>query len=126
MEPFFTEPYGQDCFFSYLGYNIFGGIVLAYAGACLVLSLVTLPDQTHWLLQSVAAANIVNMITVSSVIILGWADPRSSHIAFAVFIILFHLTGFLWAFVGYQTLMKTIVRVEVKKDVTAVSAHFWY
>jgi len=121
MEPFFPEPFGQDCGFSQLGFNVFGGILLVFAVIGLVLHLLTLPDPEKPLFTYVRLLHCADLVVMIALIVTVFVDYTHAYILAVLYSIVFMSNGAMWSYLGYQTIIKTVVNVQLKRDVNVVS-----
>jgi len=122
LEPFFTEPYGQDCYLSFVGYAIMGTLVLVACGICLLVNLFTIAAEKVALMRWLRVMHVWQMIAVYVVVIVGWARPDQYHIVMVLFLVSFQLCCVLWLYAGYKSLVLTVAKVEINSKITLVSA----
>jgi len=122
MEPFFAQTgFGQDCDMSLVGLYAFGGIVLAVAVGALVLHVLTIPEPETPLFTVVRVAQSVELMAGIAIIHTAWTAPTHTYIPITLFSMLFMANGSLWSYLGYQTVVKTVVKVRLAKHVNTVS-----
>jgi len=121
MEPFFPEPYGSDCGYSFLGAQIWGALIVATSVLGLVLTLATFPEPESRLFTLVRVVHCMDYVLICAVVITCWVDLPRAYIPAVIFTAFFMYTGLMWLFLGYHTVVKTVINVQLKKDVTVVS-----
>ena len=126
LEPFFPQSYGEDCYFSYVGYNVFGGCVLALVALVLTVHVATLllVQAPTKLIDLVLWLQTIVLLSMGITIIIGFVAPRGFVIAWMIWMFFLVLLGISWFALGYISMVKTITRVEIK-GVTLVSLWSW-
>ena len=92
MYPYFPQPYGQDCYFSYIGYDIFGGISLFLVAITTIVHLVTLTENVSQVHRLTLSMHVLTFVCCAVTIILGWVAPHLFSIGFTFFPFLFVVT----------------------------------
>jgi len=123
MEPFFPQQYGTDCFFSRTGYTIFAAIIIVCAAVCLLLFIGTLPMTDNRLLRVVKYMHLVTNINVINAMVAGLVRPEVFHFFFMVMVIWFVFTAWTLIVLGYYSIIHTIAKVEIDKQITVVSIY---
>jgi len=118
--PPFAEPYGQDCYFSYVGYSVFAAIALANIAFVLVVHLVSLTTERNGFLRLVRVVHSVLLCAAIVLLVLGWAAPEQAYIFGVILLIGFMSTGLLWIILGYKTVVRTIINVALGENMTVV------
>jgi len=121
LEPLFTQPYGTDCGFSEVGFRVYGSVVLAVALVSLVIHLMTLPDEENRLFTYVRLMHCVHILSICTVIVIGFIDISKTYIGVAIFTIVFMNTALVWLYLGYRTVVRTVMNVQISKEINAVS-----
>jgi len=120
MEPFFPEPYGQNCDFHYTGYNVFASIVLIDTIIVLLLHVWWLQGEANQLSLWVKLLQMVALVLEVAILITSWTAPTKAYIVYCLFLVVFMTLGFAWLILGHRTILRTIVKVALNKDVTVV------
>jgi hypothetical protein len=133
LEPLFTTPYGYDCYFSYLGYDILGGITVTINLICILAHLLTLFQGNKKLLSAVRISNIILLLTILAMDVSVWITPSAFHIYQLISITTQGIVTGVWAYFGYQSLLMTIIKTGAQKTVSVVSlsiaeqdSNFWF
>jgi len=121
LDPWFTEPYGQDCYFSPIGYTVYGSIIIILTVPALILYLLGLRASKGQLNWASKVVQIVQLLNVIVGLIIGWTKPEHFHF--------YWIYATIWVIVVAATVMMhgkahmvtTIARTELTGKTTVVS-----
>ena len=120
IPPYFDEPYGDDCYFSNVGYGVFGGVLLVPIGFCLILHVVTLTEPNNQVLRTVLLLQTLVLLSMMIAIVIGWLAPRGFMIMWMIFFLFLFLMGGSLYYLGYSSLVLTIKKVDFGSAPTLV------
>lgn len=116
MEPYFPEPYGDDCYRNVLSFDIVGGVVFTIVSLLFIVHLVTFA-VFHKLAKLITAALVLQTIvlaTMMGAILVSFFLPRYFFVAWMVFMLFLAQLSVSWLYLGYHSMVQTIRKVEIR------------
>lgn len=119
----FDEPFGQDCYFNILGYDIFGSILLAWVCIAILFHVLSLADKHTKLISFVIILQAVEEVILGCGIVVGFIQPRAYVVVFTLFFFLLLGLGIAWFALGYHAMVVTMRKVDPNRKSTVGSGY---